>query len=91
MRQDLTLFTSHILLIIYTRAREGHKRGAESMTDSSKKIFFVNLSCFQHLSFFFCGGLRVRPSRVVRRSLSAIRTSLCASFRIRRGGCRGYG
>ena len=52
MRQDLTLFTSHILLIIYTRAREGHKRGAESMTDSSKKIFFVDLSCFQHLSFF---------------------------------------
>ena len=22
------------------------------MTDSSKKIFFVDLSCFQHLSFF---------------------------------------
>ena len=39
MRQDLTLFTSHILLIIYTRAREGHKRGAESMTDSSKNLF----------------------------------------------------
>lgn len=40
MRQDLTLFTSHILLIIYTRAREGHKRGAESMTYSLEKFFF---------------------------------------------------
>ena len=40
MRQDLTLFTSHILLIIYTRARGGHKRGAESMTDSLEKYLF---------------------------------------------------
>lgn len=40
MRQDLTLFTSHILHIIYTRAREGHKRGAESMTDSLEKYLF---------------------------------------------------